>query len=107
MGHVRFCDVPWPVRKPLMERDVDGLTTRAIGEFLFESLDVGVDGDDRGKTARKERIRAALVRWHPDKIAPLLSRIVPEDMEMVREGVYRVFYALRTLQDEERTGGVD
>lgn len=86
--------------------DVDGLTTRAVGEFLFESLDVEVDRDNRGRTARKERIRATLVRWHPDKIALLLSRIIPEDTEMVKEGVYRVFYALRTLQDEERSDRV-
>lgn len=104
VGSVRFCDVPWPVRESLM--DVDGLTTRAVGEFLFESLDVEVDRDNRGRTARKERIRATLVRWHPDKIALLLSRIIPEDTEMVKEGVYRVFYALRTLQDEERSDRV-
>lgn len=105
---LRFCDVPWPVCELLVDRDIQGLTAHAIGEFLFESLDVRLDESIRGhskKIARKERmerIRGALVRWHPDKVAPLLGRIVPEDAQMVREGVYRIFYALRMLQDAER-----
>ncbi|KAI6023425.1 hypothetical protein EDC04DRAFT_2934417 [Pisolithus marmoratus] len=93
-----FFDFPWPLCNLVTEKSIDGLTTRAIGEFLFES--VGVLGSS---ATRRERIRCSLLRWHPDKISPLLRRVVAEDMELVQEGVLRVFRALKALQDTERT----
>ncbi|KAI6024344.1 hypothetical protein EDC04DRAFT_2869491 [Pisolithus marmoratus] len=89
-----FFDFPWPLCNLLTEKSIDGLTTRTIGEFLFES--VGVLGSS---ATRRERIRCSLLRWHPDKISPLLRRVVAEDVELVQEGVLRVFRALKALQD--------
>lgn len=93
-----FFDFSWPLCNLPAEKRIDGLTTLAIGEFLFESADVcGCSA------ARRERIRYSLLRWHPDRISPVLRRVVAEDVELVREGVLRVFCALRVLQDTERT----
>ncbi|KAG6332734.1 hypothetical protein ID866_6359 [Astraeus odoratus] len=93
-----FFDFPWPLLEPLTEKRVEMLTTSAVGSFLFESLNV------KGcSSTRRDRIRTSLLRWHPDKVSSLLNRVVPEDIEIVREGIHRVFRSLKTLQDAQRT----
>ncbi|EMD34885.1 hypothetical protein CERSUDRAFT_97449 [Gelatoporia subvermispora B] len=90
-----FADIPWPVDPP--PADVSDLTRVRIADFLLEPLTI------RGNTvSRRDRIRASLLRWHPDKVSALLARVRTEDVERVKEGVYTVFHALREIQDEER-----
>lgn len=90
-----FADVPWPVDPA--PADVSDLTRVRIADFLLEPLSI------RGNTVtRRERIRASLLRWHPDKVSMLLARVRPIDAERVMEGVYAVFRALKEMQDEER-----
>ncbi|KAG9311581.1 hypothetical protein JVU11DRAFT_7790 [Chiua virens] len=96
---ITFVDFPWPLAEHVSSRDLNSLTRRAISNFLFESLAV------RGNaTTKRERIRSALLRWHPDKISVLLSRVVSDDLELVREGIHVVFGILKSLQVAERTG---
>lgn len=94
-GPVTFGQVPWPA--PVAPKAVDELVPVVIEEFLFGSLRV------RNNTiTRRDRIRASLLRWHPDKVCGLLSRVVREEQSMVREGVHAVFRCLRVLQELDR-----
>ncbi|KAF7300569.1 hypothetical protein HMN09_00941800 [Mycena chlorophos] len=93
---VRFADIPWPATaRPDSDFDyvtLDDLATDRIRAFLLEPLTV------RGSTVtKKERVRASLLRWHPDKLAGLLSRVADDEMDVVREGVHRVVLALQNL----------
>ncbi|CAK5272313.1 unnamed protein product [Mycena citricolor] len=90
---MRFADVPWPIAsdgpRPV---GVGDLTTEKIEEFLFASLKV------RGATVtKKERIRSSLLRWHPDKMTAILSRVADEDAEIVRSGIHAVVLCLHQL----------
>ena len=96
---ITFIDFPWPVAERLACRDLSPLTHRAVSEFLFEGLAVRAN-----TTTKKEKIRSALLRWHPDKIAFVLTRVVSDDLELVREGIHVVFGVFKALQDTERTG---
>ncbi|KIJ63797.1 hypothetical protein HYDPIDRAFT_29146 [Hydnomerulius pinastri MD-312] len=96
---VVFTDFPWPLRDQLLDRNLNQLTKQSISDFLFESLSVRSN-----TTTRKERIRSSLLRWHPDKMSSVLSRVVPGDAELVKEGIHAVFFVLKALQDAERTG---
>ncbi|KAF8838409.1 hypothetical protein BDN67DRAFT_907375 [Paxillus ammoniavirescens] len=94
-----FADFPWPLPDRIMDRDLGRLGRQSVTDFLFESLSVRSN-----TTTTKERIRNSLLRWHPDKMSRVLNRVVPEDAELVREGIHTVFGTLRALQDSERTG---
>ncbi|KAG7085805.1 hypothetical protein E1B28_003345 [Marasmius oreades] len=109
---ITFDDIPWPVcaedesenlkpkkkkgneeeRKPIILED---LTTRNVGEFLLGPLRV------RGSTiSRKERIRASLLRWHPDKLTGLLAKVVENDRQSVENGIGIVVRALHELNNK-------
>ncbi|KAI0795386.1 hypothetical protein C8Q75DRAFT_447457 [Abortiporus biennis] len=91
---IKWSDIPWPVHKH--PTTVDELTPDAIAEFIFSPLKV------RAATGtRKEKIRASLLRWHPDKLSSVLARVINEEKELVREGVNTVCIALRKLQDDD------
>jgi len=94
---ISFTDVPWPLRTAPSCGDVGAFTLPAISEFLFESLSV------RSNTvSKKSRIRSSILRWHPDKSASIVGRVVAEDVDAVREGIHAVFHCLKRLQDNER-----
>ena len=95
MDPVTFADVPWPL--PFVPETVDELVPAAIEEFLFGSLRVR-----RNTVTRRERIRASLLRWHPDKVSALMSRVASKDQGMVREGIHAVFCCLMDMQDANR-----
>lgn len=98
---IAFVEFPWPLGERVSSRDLGPLTRRAVSGFLFESLAVKTN-----MTTKKERIRVSLLRWHPDKMSLVLSRVVPDDLELVREGIHVVFGILKALQDAERTGAL-
>mmetsp|Transcript_148031 Transcript_148031/g.258170 ORF Transcript_148031/g.258170 Transcript_148031/m.258170 type:complete len:333 (+) Transcript_148031:33-1031(+) len=77
---LRFLDVPWPVSLPT----VSGVEPR-------ENLD-----------ARKRKLRAALVRWHPDKWSKVLDCIHEADRGQVVERVKEV---TRRIIDEKKLYG--
>ncbi|KAF7289830.1 hypothetical protein MIND_01357300 [Mycena indigotica] len=95
-GVVRFADIPWPTT-PRPDSDYDyvilqDLTVDRIRAFLLDPLEV------RGSTVtKKERTRASLLRWHPDKMTGLISRVAPDEMKAVHEGVHQVILALQSL----------
>lgn len=74
-----FTDIPWPVTQP--PRSKYDLTSAALSDFfLSRHLPVG--------RATKERLRDALLRWHPDRFeGRYLDKIRPQDREDVIEGV--------------------
>lgn len=95
---ITFTSIPWPldpVPSSLVELQA---RSTAIPGFLLEPLSV------RGtKITKRDRIRASLLRWHPDKISALLTRIVSEqEKQEVREAFAIVFVAIRALQDAEK-----
>ncbi|KAG0702217.1 hypothetical protein DFH29DRAFT_922870 [Suillus ampliporus] len=96
-----FTDIPWPLRTAPSCRDTDTFTLPVISEFLFESLSVRTN-----TITKKSRIRSSILRWHPDKSSPVVSRVVAEDVDAVREGIHSVFHCLKRLQDNERDHAV-
>ncbi len=87
-----FEDVPWPVRGKI---EIPQLTAEAISVFLFpSSSDAG-----RGRT-RKEVLREAMLRFHPDKFeGRVIPRIRSEDRDPVREGGNAVARAVMILME--------
>ncbi|KAI0035459.1 hypothetical protein K488DRAFT_83036 [Vararia minispora EC-137] len=83
-GPVRFADVPWPV----FDADADGEPTpESVGAFLRA---------DDGRA--RDRLRQALLRFHPDKFdGRLMPRVVPDDRDAVRQAVAAVARALAVL----------
>ncbi|KAL6303214.1 hypothetical protein BKA93DRAFT_721024, partial [Sparassis latifolia] len=94
---VAFKDVPWPLPATLSSVDELADSEAAIEEFIFATLIVRTN-----TVTRRERLRASLLRWHPDKVSAVFVRVVPEDMEAVRDGINTVFRHLKALQDKER-----
>ncbi|KAG2346942.1 hypothetical protein BDR05DRAFT_959166 [Suillus weaverae] len=94
-----FADIPWPLRTApsSSSRDANAFTLPAISEFLFESLSVRTN-----TVTKKSRIRSSILRWHPDKSALVVGRVVAGDVDAVREGIHAVFHCLKRLQDDER-----
>ncbi|KAI0305579.1 hypothetical protein B0F90DRAFT_1613513, partial [Multifurca ochricompacta] len=75
-----FERIPWPVAGTPLDRTLDVLRPEAIREFLLSpthSPDV----------PPKDRIRAALRRWHPDKFARVLTQVMESDRDAVTEGM--------------------
>ncbi|KAJ8488009.1 hypothetical protein ONZ51_g3814 [Trametes cubensis] len=102
---VTFVDIPWPLSN--LPSSVDDLCPEAIIQFFLNSLQLP------GNTSTEpDRLRSALLRWHPDKMAAVLSRTVDVELDSVREGVNIVFRALharlnlvRCSQQNSRTCG--
>lgn len=94
-GPVAWKDIPWP--SIVAPSSPDDLTPGAITEFVFATFKVrGVNG------LRKDRIRSSLLRWHPDKLSVVVSRVSDEERDVVVEGINAVFICLKQLQDEEK-----
>ena len=74
-----FTDIPWPTIQP--PRSKYDLTSATLNDFfLSRHLPAG--------RATKERLRDALLRWHPDRFeGRYLDKIRPHDREDVIEGV--------------------
>lgn len=87
---LRFGDIPWPIfsNGPFMPADI---TSKTVGAFLlspFHSVD----------KSTKERLRAALIQWHPDKFeARWLHLIGESEKALVTEGVGAVARAVNDL----------
>ncbi|CAL1709104.1 unnamed protein product [Somion occarium] len=93
--YVTWSDIPWPVQQPPM--NIEDFTSTAIADFLFAPLRVrGASG------TRKDKLRQALLRWHPDKLSAVLSKVDDADQGRVLEGIHAVFRCLRELQDLEK-----
>ncbi|KAH9176568.1 hypothetical protein EDB89DRAFT_1938729 [Lactarius sanguifluus] len=94
LSALTFERIPWPV--VVADTDDCGATTttttprrrrldvllrhEAIREFLLSSA-------YSPDVSAKDRIRAALRRWHPDKFARVLSQVIESDRDAVAEGM--------------------
>jgi hypothetical protein len=80
-GPIHFMQVPWPVLAPITHPDQ--ITYPAVEEFLFHPL--------RTVKSPKDRLKAEMLRWHPDKFdARILGKVMVEQMDMVREAAGHV-----------------
>lgn len=97
---VGFQDIPWPLATTTTTTTTttaEEITLTAVKDFLFATLKVRSNS-----VSRRDRIRASILRWHPDKMAGLLVRVVPDDELAVINGINAVFRCLKELQDTER-----
>ena len=89
-----FAKMPWPTTTP--PKDAASITKDGIREFLLSrhhSKDV----------SNKDRVRAALKLWHPDKFKRTLDRVEGEDRALVEEAAGVVARCLNGLMEEIKT----
>jgi len=90
-GPLTFSSVPWPVFMYAETPEV--LTKEAISQFLLSS-------DHSLDKTRKQRIREALLAYHPDRfVSRYISLVEPSHQKAVDEGVGRVVRVLNELQE--------
>ncbi|KZT19688.1 hypothetical protein NEOLEDRAFT_1077348 [Neolentinus lepideus HHB14362 ss-1] len=89
-----FCSIPWPLT--YVPKSIEDIHPHAIAFFLFSPL----HSQDQSK---KERIRTALLRWHPDRFGRLLDRVQADDRDAVEEGVGVVTRCLNDLLTTEQS----
>ncbi|KAI0268687.1 hypothetical protein BC834DRAFT_800662, partial [Gloeopeniophorella convolvens] len=87
-----FDRIPWPVMDP--PRHPSELRVEAIRKFLLSSA-------HSPDVPPRDRIRAALRRWHPDKFTRVLSLVIESDREAVVEGMGIVARCLNELLEKE------
>lgn len=75
---IGLADVPWPTKLPTV---------------------CGIEAAD-GPKERKQKFRAAVLRWHPDKWAPVLARVKAEEKQQVVEQVQAV--TRRILEERKK-----
>jgi len=103
-----FADIPWPVlHQPSKATDVASLMTESsIASFILSpfhcSSGVTSSSPNVDTKTRKARLRDALLRWHPDKMARILLGIPGEDeRECVKAGAEAVARHLNALLARE------
>lgn len=84
-----FFDIPWPLLHP--PRGCEDITTAAIRRFIASEHQ-----QEKDKTHR-ERIKEALLRWHPDRWTRILDHVRTDHREEVRKGVDIVVRCLNEL----------
>lgn len=87
-----FRDIPWPLlAAPARAAD---LTPEHISRFLLHPA-------HSSNHSRRERIRTALLRWHPDRFRRILNRVVDSERGVVEEGVGVIARCLNELLAKE------
>jgi len=87
-----FCDIPWPV--VVAPARVTDLRPENVANFLLHPV-------HSFNHSRRERIRAALLRWHPDRFRRILVRVCASETRQVEEGVGIVVRCLNELLAKE------
>lgn len=116
--NLRFEDIPWPVlaaypntKKRRREAEasssagalsLDAFTSDAISRFVLTSTsNTGpspASDTEQDKKERREKLRDAMLRFHPDKFeGRVMSRVRAGDKERVREAVGQVARVLNGL----------
>lgn len=80
--------IPWPQITP--PKSVDDIRPARIAMFLLSS-------QHSAGQSKKERIRTALRRWHPDRFSKILARVSEEDKAKVEEVAGAVARCLNQL----------
>ncbi|KAH9851397.1 hypothetical protein C2E23DRAFT_733100 [Lenzites betulinus] len=86
-----FRDIPWPTF--VQPQSLDDITAAKVTRFVLSPLHPG--------ETRREKVRNALRRWHPDRFGRVLARVDDEDRETVEEGVGIVVRCLNSLLERE------
>jgi len=87
-----FRDIPWPVlAEPARAAEV---TPDHVAEFLMHPA-------HSLNHSRRDRIRAALLRWHPDRFRRILNRVVESERSEVDECVGLIARCLNGLLAKE------
>lgn len=87
---LRFGDIPWPVFAVVSTTAT--ITEERISEFILHEVEKG------NSKVRRERIREALLRWHPDKFEGKLgTKLVVKEKDIILEGVGIVARCLNNL----------
>lgn len=107
LSALTFERIPWPVVVAADADDCGATTTtprrrrldvllrhEAIREFVLSSA-------YSPDVSAKDRIRAALRRWHPDKFARVLSQVIESDRDAVAEGMGVVVRCLNDMLERE------
>jgi len=107
-----FDDIPWPIanaHRPKAAKGGDGrrirpsvtvdeLTTEAVAAFLLYTPDQERVVEVERKKERRERLREAILRFHPDKFeGRFMRRVKQTDQERVREAIGQVSRVLNSL----------
>ncbi|TFK44899.1 hypothetical protein BDQ12DRAFT_673780 [Crucibulum laeve] len=118
-----FEDIPWPIvdahrQKPEKKRlskrgeertlppriSIDDLTAEAISAFILPIVSASVtgqEGEEEKKKGRKEKLREAFLRFHPDKFeGRFMKRVREGDRKRVREAIGQVSRVLNGLMGE-------
>ncbi|KAF9481545.1 hypothetical protein BDN70DRAFT_523643 [Pholiota conissans] len=90
---LEFKKTPWPLIIP--PRNTGDITRDAIVAFLFSPL-------HSQNMTRKDRIRSAQLRWHPDRFRRFAGRIPETEKAAVDEGVGIVARCLNELMEREK-----
>lgn len=89
-----FSSIPWPL---LTVPDTpDGMEPADIASFLLST-------SHSTSQTRRERIRAAQLRWHPDRFVRLMDRVAEVDRAAVEEAVGVVARCLNDLMAREKS----
>lgn len=118
VSDLKFDDIPWPIasanyekapkragraERPRRPITIEDLTADSIASFLLPvSLSTDKGSDDASKKKdRKDRLREAFLRFHPDKFpGRFMKRIVGDEQEKVREAIGQISRVLNSLMGE-------
>ena len=89
---LKFRSVPWPMTLP--PRSAREVTSEAVAKFILSHA------HSEG-ASRKDRIKNALRRWHPDRFGRILNRVDVTDRAAVERGVGTVVRCLNDLLARE------
>lgn len=110
---LNFADIPWPVLvsevgptfsaadKSHTAPEIEDFTSEAISAFLLydgrPSRSSSAETDAL-KKERRDKLREAMLRFHPDKFeGRIMHRVRASDKELVRDAVGRVARAINDL----------
>jgi len=89
---LKFRDIPWPLLVPPVTPEE--ITAEEIAAFILSPV-------HSKEQTTKERIRAALLRWHPDRFCRVLRGVRESDKSAVENGVGTVVRCLNDLLSKD------
>ncbi|KAG8754179.1 hypothetical protein FRC14_005310 [Serendipita sp. 396] len=100
-----FTDIPWPIlHQPTRASDLGSQLTEAnVSSFILSpfhstsTTPASSTSPNNESRSRKLKLREALLRWHPDKMARILNMVCEDDRAAVKEGAEAVARHLNAL----------
>jgi len=100
-----FDDIPWPIAPSQRQRSrysMEDLTLEAISAFLLAVETTSSETEDERKKLRRDRLREAFRRFHPDKFeGRFMKRVKDDDKDQVRDAIGQVSRVLNTLMSDD------